>query len=257
MKRNKKIMRFNIRKTIPIVFFIFGIFYIIFSFSIIERKMIGDVRDWDPGSRAMPLGVGIIILLSSIYLFFKESRITQLKDIDIKEEGKENDHHYEKVTQKLILFTIILSVLYILLFRKIGFIICTVCILYILMFSYTRNDFQISFLLKSICPGLLFTLGYMLVIYSMGRWITRSLFFLGRNNNINILNSHFFIAVSTFIILLLIFIIIYFIIKKSINQETFNSTILPSFISVGITEFLYIVFKQIFWVDLAKGIIFW
>lgn len=248
-------MKFNIRKTIPIVFFLFGIFYIIFSFTIIERKMIGDVRDWDPGSRAMPLGVGIVIVFSSIYLYFKESRTTPLKNI--KGERKENNHPNEKNTQKLIFLTIILSVLYILLFRQIGFIICTVMILYILIFIFSKSDFQLSLFLKTILPGLLFSIGYMLTIYSIGRWITRSLFFLGRNNDIPILKSQLFITGFTFIAVIVLFVITFFITGKMVNRKIFYPIILPAFISVGITEFLYIVFKQIFWVDLAKGIIFW
>lgn len=248
-------MRFNIRKIIPIIFFLFGIFYIIFSLSIIEKKMIGDVRDWDPGSRAMPLGVGIVIVLSSLYLYFKESKTMTLKNI--KGERKENNLTNKNSTQKLIFLTIILSVLYILVLRQIGFIICTVVILYMLIVIFSRGDFQISFFLEPILPGLLFSIGYMVMVYSIGRWITRSLFFLGRNSDIPILKSQLFITGFTFMGLILLFTFTFFIMKKIINQKIFYQVILPAFISVGITEILYIVFKQIFWVDLAKGIIFW
>jgi hypothetical protein len=48
-----------------------------------------------------------------------------------------------------------------------------------------------------------------------------------------------------------------FLFRKAIKNENFRIPLLSGFVTIGVTEFIYIIFKQIFWVSLAKGLIFW
>ncbi|GAF82731.1 unnamed protein product, partial [marine sediment metagenome] len=86
--------------------------------------MIGDEMGWDPGSRAMPIGIGFLMLGVSIYLFFKERK------------SGEEEITLDFASKKLIIITIMLSILYILFFRFVGFVLSTNILLFALIYFY-------------------------------------------------------------------------------------------------------------------------
>jgi len=237
-------MKKSTRIIIPIVFIFFSLLYIILSFSIEQRKMIGDEMGWDPGSRAMPLGIGFLMLGVSIYLFFKERK------------SGEEEITLDSASKKLIIFTIMLSILYILFFRFVGFILSTNVLLFALIYFYHKRDIKWN-MIQNFSIGLFLSVGLMILFYSIGRFTTRFFFLIGRNSNIEIFSGRLFITGVTFLVLLFIFFTILLLFRKVIKNENFRIPLLSGFIAIGVTEFIYIIFKQIFWVSLAKGLIFW
>ena len=237
-------MKNSTRIIIPIVFIFFSLLYIILSFSIEQRKMIGDEMGWDPGSRAMPIGIGFLMLGVSIYLFFKERK------------SGEEEITLDSASKKLIIITIMLSILYILFFRFVGFILSTNVLLFALIYFYYKRDIRWN-MIQNFSIGLFLSVGLMILFYSIGRFTTRFLFLIGRNSNIEIFSGRLFITGVTFLILLFIFFTILLLFRKVIKNENFRIPLLSGFIAIGVTEFIYIIFKQIFWVSLAKGLIFW
>lgn len=237
-------MKLHIKKGIPIVFIFFSLLYIIFSFSIEQRKMIGDEMGWDPGSRAIPVGIGFLMLGVSIYLLFKERK------------SKEEEISIDPASKKLIIITITLSILYILFFRFVGFILSTNILIFTLIYFYYKKDIKWS-MLKIFSIGLLISTGTMILFYSIGRLATHFLFLMERKLNLEIFSGRFFITGGTFLILLLIFLALLLLFRKALKNESFRIPLISGLTTIGITEFIYIVFKQIFWVSLAKGLIFW
>jgi len=237
-------MKKSIKIIIPIVFIFFSLLYIILSFSIEQRKMIGDEMGWDPGSRAMPIGIGFLMLGVSIYLFFKERK------------SGEEEITLDFASKKLIIITIMLSILYILFFRFVGFVLSTNILLFALIYFYYKRDIRWN-MIQNFSIGLFLSVGLMILFYSIGRFTTRFLFLIGRNSNIEIFSGRLFITGVTFLVLLLIFFTMLLLFKKVIKNKNFRIPLLSGFIAVGVTEFIYIIFKQIFWVSLAKGLIFW
>ncbi len=237
-------MKKSIKIIIPIVFIFFSLLYIILSFSIEQRKMIGDEMGWDPGSRAMPIGIGFLMLGVSIYLFFKERK------------SGEEEITLDFASKKLIIITIMLSILYILFFRFVGFVLSTNILLFALIYFYYKRDIRWN-MIQNFSIGLFLSVGLMILFYSIGRFTTRFLFLIGRNSNIEIFSGRLFITGVTFLVLLLIFFTMLLLFKKIIKNKNFRIPLLSGFIAVGVTEFIYIIFKQIFWVSLAKGLIFW
>jgi len=237
-------MKKSTRTIIPIVFIFFSLLYIILSFSIEQRKMIGDETGWDPGSRAMPIGIGFLMLGVSIYLFFKERK------------SGEEEITLDSASKKLIILTIMLSILYILFFRFVGFILSTNILLFTLIYFYYKRDIRWN-MIQNFSIGLFLSVGLMIPFYSIGRFTTRFLFLIGRNSNIEIFSGRLFITGVAFLVLLCIFFTILLLFRKVIKDENFRIPLLSGFISIGVTQFIYIVFKQIFWVSLAKGLIFW
>lgn len=237
-------MKKNTRIIIPIVFIFFSLLYIILSFSIEQRKMIGDETGWDPGSRAMPIGIGFLMLGVSIYLFFKERK------------SGEEEITLDSASKKLIILTIVLSILYILFFRFVGFILSTNVLLFTLIYFYYKRDIKWN-MTQNFSIGLFLSIGLMILFYSIGRFTTRFLFLIGRSSNLEIFSGRLFITGVTFLVLLFIFFTMLLLFRKAIKNKNFRIPLLSGFIAIGTTEFIYIVFKQVFWVSLAKGLIFW
>jgi len=235
----------HIKRVIPIFFIIIALLYIIFSFTVEERKMIGDVRGWDPGSRAIPIGIGLIMLATSIYLSRKEK----------SPPGQDRKPHDPGI-RKLTILTILLCIFFILFFRFLGFIISTHIFLFSLIFLYYKRDIRWS-LIPEFSIGLLICTGVMIAFYSIGRFISRYLFLLGRKSEILVLKSKLATAGVPLVILLILFTVLLIILKNPIKRGKYRVPLIAGFSAIGITEFLFIVFRQIFLVSLVKGFVFW
>lgn len=235
----------HIKRVIPIAFIIIALLYIIFSFTVEERKMIGDVKGWDPGSRAIPIGIGFIMLTASIYLSRKE------KNTPIRDKKP-----YDPGIRKLTILTILLCIFFILFFRFLGFIISTHIFLFSLIFLYYKRDIRCS-LIPEFSIGLLICTGVMIAFYSIGRFTGRYLFLLGRKSEIPVLKSKLITVGVPLVILLVLFTVLLIILKKPIKKWKYRVTLIAGLSAVAITEFLFIIFKQIFLVSLVKGFVFW
>ena len=233
------------KRLIPIVFVVVSILYIVFGFSLEQRRMIGDERGWDPGLRTMPLGIGFLMLSLSLYLALK------------REQSEEHEMpRPDPGSLKLISLTIILSILYILVFRYVGFILATNILLFTLIYFNDKQDITWN-ILPNWVLGSLGSTGFIVLLYSIGRFTTRYLFVTGKRSNINIFTNRLVMTGVTFIAVTGIFLIMVFLLKKFFKSDPSRIVINAAFVATGTTEFLYLVFRQIFWVSLAKGLIFW
>ena len=238
-------MKVTTKRILPFVFVVVAVFYLIFSFSLEQRRMIGDEKGWDPGSRAMPISTGFLLLGLSIYLTFKEGNST-----------KDEEESLDPGPVKLISLTITLAIFYILCFRYVGFILSTNILLFTLIYFNYRQDITWR-MLPTFLAGIIASSGFILLVYSIGRYITRFLFLMGKRSHVQILTNRLFFTGITFIFLAIIFLLTLFIVKRIFKKEHTRIFFTSVYIATGVTEFLYLVFKQIFWVSLAKGVIFW
>lgn len=244
----------NIKRVIPLVFLFFSLFYLVFAFSMEQRRMIGDQQGWDPGSRAIPLGTGFIMLGFSIYLTFSSRRE--------KEEEKSPDRE----TRNLVILSILLPVLYIVVFRYIGFILLTSVMLFTLVFFYYRKGIFFRDLGRYLL-GLILTILLTLTVYTAGRFVTRFMIRYGKRVSSKLLAGRMFTSLVVLIILAAILLLVSLLYKRlwreragrrNSRQEEIGSKVFISVVTASaITEILYLVFRQIFWVSLARGIIFW
>jgi len=235
----------RIKRVIPVAFIVASLLYIMFSFTVEQRTMIGDVKGWDPGSRAMPIGIGFIMLTASVYLACKERR----------SPGREEERQ-EPSTIKLVVLTILLSTFYILCFRFLGFIIATHILLFTLIYFNYKQDIRWN-MIPVFFLGLLISTSAMVLFYSIGRYISRYLFLLGRRLDVAVLKGKIFTAGLPFVVLLVVFALLLLLLSKAMKREKYHIPLVAGFAAIGVTEFLFIVFKQIFWVSLVKGLTFW
>jgi putative tricarboxylic transport membrane protein len=237
-------MKFGTRRIIPLVFLVVSLLYLAFSFSLEQYRMIGDERGWDPGSRALPIAMGFLMLGLSTYLIFKETT---------KEQAERS---VPAGARNLILLTIVLSVLYILVFRALGFILSTAILLFTLIYFNYQENVRLE-LLPRFAAGLISSAAFVLLVYTAGRFITRSLFYLGRARGYELFTSKVFSAFLVLLFVAVLFAVLLISFRKTVNKPEIRSMFIAGLIAAGVTEGLYLVFKQIFLVSLARGIVFW
>jgi hypothetical protein len=237
-------MKFGTRRVIPLVFLVVSLLYLAFSFSLEQYRMIGDERGWDPGSRALPIAMGFLMLGLSTYLVLRETTKEQ------------EEQAVSSGARKLILLTIVLSVLYILAFRLLGFILSTAILLFTLIYFNYHENVRLK-LLPRFSVGLISSTVFVLLIYTAGRFITRSLFYLGRVRGYELFTSKVFSAFVVLLFAAVLFALLLVFFRKTVNKAETRSMLIAGLMAAGVTEGLYLVFKQIFLVNLARGIVFW
>lgn len=238
------------RKPVPIAFMILSLLYFFYVIGSGSSRMIGDEIGGDPGTMVLPLVLSVFMFLVSTFLFLtdkpqSESRSSELGRDDLQ----------------LLVLTFIISIVYILMMRTLGFIICTVILLYTLVFFYQRhgirkNDLSVWFV------GVIVSTLMMLGMYSIGRTITRFLFRISReNSNLAWIGSRSFTLFVVLSVVIVVFVVILFVSRSFFREnragDTINSAWIACMVSVASTELLYIVFRQAFFVQLAQGLVAW
>lgn len=238
------------RKPVPIAFMILSLLYFFYVIGSGSSRMIGDEIGGDPGTMVLPLVLSVFMFLVSTFLFLtdkpqSESRSSELGRDDLQ----------------LLVLTFIISIVYILMMRTLGFIICTVILLYTLVFFYQRhgirkNDLSVWFV------GVIVSTLMMLGMYSIGRTITRFLFRISRENlNLAWIGSRSFTLFAVLSAVIVLFVVILFVSRSFFREnragDTINSAWIACMVSVASTELLYIVFRQAFFVQLAQGLVAW
>jgi len=238
------------RKPVPIAFMVLSLLYFFYVIGSGSSRMIGDEIGGDPGTMVLPLVLSVFMFLVSTFLFLtdkpqSESRSSELGRDDLQ----------------LLVLTFIISIVYILMMRTLGFIICTVILLYTLVFFYQRhgirkNDLSVWFV------GVIVSTLMMLGMYSIGRTITRFLFRISReNSNLAWIGSRSFTLFVVLSVVIVVFVVILFVSRSFFREnragDTINSAWIACMVSVASTELLYIVFRQAFFVQLAQGLVAW
>jgi len=239
---------FKTRKITPLAFCIFSLVYIFYVVQLGDSRMLGDSIGGDPGGMIIPLVLGIFMFVSSFYIW--------LTDKKVKDESEENK--LNKVEKHLLVLTIVLALLYVAIARILGFILSTSLLIYVLTFANLNLGLQKSNL-KALFSGALISEIILIAVYTAGRKLTRFLLINGRKQLIPAwMGSSVASLLLTLLLVSLLFFILNIIINKIFkNKNLFTQVKIAGTISVLTTEFLYLMFKQFFLVELIKGIIYW
>jgi hypothetical protein len=234
-------------RVIPLVFTVVSLLYLAFSFSLESRRMIGDEQGWDPGSRALPVAMGLLMLTLSVYLAFREGRRpAQARTQALVTTGP----------RRLVFLTIGASVLYIALFVPLGFVLSTHLLVYTLVYFNEKQDVTAA-ALPGFAAGLFGGLSFVLALYSLGRLITRSLFLFGRSRGSALLTNRSLAALVVLAVAALLFLLLLLTIRPRRRPTAVRIPLRAVLVASGTTELLYLVFKQVFFVGLARGVIPW
>jgi hypothetical protein len=238
------------RKPIPVFFMFLSVLYFIYVAGMGNSRMIGDEMGGDPGGMVLPLFLSLFMFIASVYLLLTD------KTQETQEKAKMG-----KPVRGLFILTLIFSIAYILLIRSLGFILCTCILLFYLCFANMRGELR----LKDLKTGglwLLLAIVFQVAFYSMGRLITRWMLMAGRTGVIPVwMGNPGFVAFVTTVALMALCVVLILFLKKPMSAEKAGEAVhsgwLSALIAVISTELLYLVFRQLFFVDLARGLITW
>lgn len=262
----------------PLAWLAFSIIYLLFALSIEPRRMPADREGWDPGSNAIPVGIGYVMVAVSAYLVVTDRR-KPAKAAPAAEEtvgkgagGRKDTGHRESAAQPpataqsppvgevpdvkaLILLTIATTVLYIMVFRVAGFVVSTTVLMLTLTYFYLRQRVRLAYLgeyLRSLGGALVTNV----LLYSLGRWIIRWTQYFGRTWGVELLRNRLFTALLALAAWAVIVAPIYLVIRR--RRLWTDSTGTRAALAACITTLgLYLVFQQIFRVALPGGFIAW
>ncbi|MFP4430694.1 MAG: tripartite tricarboxylate transporter TctB family protein [Spirochaetaceae bacterium] len=244
----------------PLAWLAFSIIYLLFAFSIEARKMPQDREGWDPGSNALPIGIGYLMVALSGYLLVTDRKGPRNKP-DHGEPNKEPRVDPGTLPDEpadvraLIILTLITTLLYILTFRMLGFVVSTTFLLHTLTYFYLK---------KLVRPSDFGEYGLSLAIvafinvlfYSLGRWIIRWMQYFGRIHEIGVLQNRLvtaLLAATAWSIVAAPIILVMNRRRKRLHSSSVGdrAAVAACFSTLG----LYLVFQQIFRVALPGGIV--
>ena len=236
------------RKPLPLFFVGLSILYFIYVVSMGNTQIIGGETIGDPGGMKLPLFLSIFMFGASIYLF-------------ITDTAKEAQKKMGKAELGLFILTLVSLVAYILLIRALGFILCTSALLFCLCFANSQGGLRREDI-KSGSLWLLVTLIFQVGFYSLGRYITRSLFMASRSGTVPAwMGNTGFTAFVTAFVLAGIFAALIFILRKPMSVAKAGAAVHNAWVSAMVavisTQTLFLVFRQLFLVRLPQGLIFW
>ena len=241
-------MRSASGRTASVVVCLAALLIIVYGFSLEQRRMIGDEEGHDPGSRALPLAAGAVMLAAGLYEVFRPSA------------GSAERSGGEKGGPVLFLVTLGCAGAYVLLLEPVGFILLTTLFMYVLFVVYGRAvladaDLRLRAALLGSGAAALFAA----VLYTAGRLVSRELFYLGRSAGIEFLASRTG-SVMIFVLLAgLIFFPAWRIVFRRGKKRTAEKNVIlhAIFLSAAATLFLYVVFRMMFRVNFPAGLLFW
>lgn len=241
---------FRTRKPLPFVFMVVSILYFIYVISLGSSTMIGDEIGGDPGGMMLPLVLSIFMFVASTILFLTDKK---------PQEAVQNSQGASE--QRLFLLTLIVAILYVAAMRPLGFIITTAMLVFTLMFFYLQG----TVVRKDVATwavGTVATLVVLLALYSIGRVISRYLLLSARQGRIpQWLGSTAVVAGVVLVIVLVLYYLLYKLTRARFHHERVPVAVSHAFdacmISAITTELIYLVFRQMFLVELVPGLITW
>ncbi len=245
----------------PLAWLVFSLWYLIFAFSIEARRMPADREGWDPGSNAVPVGLGIIMVVVSLYLVLSDRGTLRTNQPAAEVAGpatpvssRETDGN-DRALRRLTVLTLVVTAIYILIFRWSGFVLSTTALMVTLTFFFSRGDTHLADL-----PRFGMTLGatalVTVALYSLGRWIIRWTQYYGRTLDIELFRNRLFTALLALAAWALVVAPAMAIARRRgvrFNRPGTRAAVVSAVTTLG----LYLVFQQIFRVALPGGWVAW
>ena len=238
----------------PLAWLAFSIIYLFFAMSIEPRRMPADREGWDPGSNAVPIAIGYVMVAVSTYLIITDRKRPSAERRTASPADTEDIVQTADV-RSLILLTIVTTVAYILVFRGAGFVIATTILMLTLTYFYTLQQVRLSDVPEYV-RSMTATLLINVLLYSLGRWIIRWTQYFGRTWEVDLLRNRLFTALLAVTAWALVCVPIYLMVRRR-NLWRSGPGSRAAVVTCVTTLGLYLVFQQIFRVALPGGFIAW
>lgn len=232
-------MMFRLNLLLPFFFFLFSISYLLFILSLGSTTMIGDNYNYDPGGSVIPITAAIILGLASICLMVTNR--------------SQEDESKGDTPVVLVFCNIAISIIFIAIFRPVGFLLSTGIVLYILiLLNLFAEDKEIT--KKSGILWLSLTVFYLVLMYTVLRGLIKTSFWLARHFEWIVFREP---AVQAGLVAVVLSLLVYLIGRGL--KRVFKSSDIVALIqtSVATTLSIYVVFRLMFLVQLPTGLLTW
>lgn len=241
---------FKKHKPVPFAFMSLSVLYFFYVVSLGSSKMIGDELGGDPGGMLLPLVLSIFMFLASTYLMIT----------DVKKSGDQAET-FGQDERRLFSFTFLMAIAYVLAMRSVGFVLCTGLLSFSLTFFYFRSSVKAKDL-KAWALGSLLSTAFLLALYSLARILTRFLLIGGRTGSVPPwMGSNGFVIGATLLLVTLLFLPVALLggrrVKTLPAESPVRAVFVSLLVSVATTELLYLIFRQLFLVELVRGLVAW
>lgn len=241
---------FKKHKPVPLAFMSLSVLYFFYVVSLGSSKMIGDELGGDPGGMILPLVLSIFMFLASTYLMITD---TKKQSDQVETFGPDE--------RRLFSLTFLMAIAYVLAMRLIGFVLCTGILSFTLTFYYFRATVKTKDL-KAWALGCLVSTAFLLALYSLARVMTRFLLIGGRTGSVPPwMGSNGFVLGATLLLVTLLYMPVALLGGKRVKLLPAGSSLRDVFVailvSVATTELLYLIFRQLFLVELVRGLVAW
>jgi hypothetical protein len=215
-----------------------ALLYVAFILSLDPSHMTGDVYGYDPGTKALPLLAGLVMAGASLHLAVRERHAPALGWLE---------------PRGLVLANLGLSVLFIVLFRHVGFIPMTGSLMFALLILNVRETGAAA-AWGSVARWFALTMAELVLLFSMARGIVHLCYTAYHAAGWETLRDPFVQAAIETAVLVPVFVACGLLLRRRCGSSPFLTV---SQTTVGTTIGIFLVFKEYFLVQLPKGLLFW
>ena len=226
------------RRALPFGFFVTSLVYLGFMLSAESSHMVGDDFGYDPGSRALPLLAGGLLAVVSLRLFIRERGAVA----DAPRQGR-----------NLFVANVVLAVLFIAVFRPLGFVLTTGLFMFALI-ALNYREAGDSLETARVAKWLAYSVGLLVLLFSIARGVVKACFALFHATQWESLRDPFVQASLEIAVVVPIFIAIGLVVRRRSGSSLYLTM---SQTAVGTTMGVFILFRELFLVQLPKGVLFW
>lgn len=226
------------RRALPFGFFVTSLIYLGFMLSTESSHMVGDDFGYDPGSRALPLLAGGVLAVVSLHLFIRERGAAA----DAPRQGR-----------NLFVANLVLAVLFIALFRHLGFVLTTGLFMFALIALNYREAGE------TLAPArtgawLAYSVGLLVALFSLARGVVKACYFVFHQTHWEAMRDPFIQASFEIAVVVPAFVAVGLVVRRRAGRSLYLTM---SQTAVGTTMGIFILFRELFLVQLPKGVLFW
>lgn len=226
-------------KLLPAIMTVLSALYFFYVLTSKDTTLVADAVGGDPGGKMLPMIMAVFMFVGFLYITIKE---------------RPDGNRMNEETKRLFCITLVLTILYVLLIKPVGFIISSVVLVYTLEYLFVTIDENRC--IKEAVAGGTATVIISSAVFVVMRMITKTLMNMGRNA---VLPAIF--AVSTFeagismVFVALMTLVFVLTIGKVLKQKGQQRIANASIIAFATVLLLYVIFRQFFNVNLAAGLL--
>ncbi|MGY6704585.1 hypothetical protein [Roseinatronobacter sp.] len=228
-------MRHNLALWVPLGLIGFALVWLGYAWSLPSEGMIGDRFGYDPGSRFLPVAAGIVLAAALLGDLLRRWPLMPVP-----------------VQTGPVLAHVVTLIVYLIAFRPLGFVLSTAFVLFGLIALNQRHMGQLFRLWPFVCAMAAVALGSV-AVFTAVRWVIRTCFALARTHDLPILREPAVQAgLATVAVVMAMGMMIW-----ACRRWRHLQYVAAVQVAIGTTFAIYLLFRQLFLIQLPPGILNW